>query len=202
MSDAPRPDPQLIFTYLHGMLRAAGLYLPTHPQTRRAKQTLFDALTAYLAGQGRLTYRFMGDLLVANDRILPRESLLYRRFLETCQTERGLGAIAFTQGLQDREIDALLEALTEGVGLIDRRVDRQPSAHPPPPGAAEPAGPAERGGCRPARLLRVDRGAARHRIDDPGPPAPHPRARRNAPRVHLHDVGTDAASSWARDKTG
>ena len=86
MSDAPRPDPQLIFTYLHGMLRAAGLYLPTHPQTRRAKLTLFDALTAYLAGQGRLTYRFMGDLLVANDRILPRESLLYRRFLETCQT--------------------------------------------------------------------------------------------------------------------
>src|SRR5262249_19018169 len=116
MSDAPRPDPQLIFTYLHGMLRAAGLYLPTHPQTHRAKQTVFQAVTAYLSVHGRLTYRFMGDLLVANDRILPRESLLYRRFLETCQQERGIGTVGFTPGLQDREIDALLEALTVGMG--------------------------------------------------------------------------------------
>jgi len=116
MSDVPRPDPQLIFTYLHGTLRAAGLYLPTHPQTRRAKQTLFQAVSAYLAAHGRLTYRFMGDLLVANDRILPRESLLYRRFLETCQQERGIGAVGFTAGLQERELDALLEVLTEGVG--------------------------------------------------------------------------------------
>ena len=58
----------------------------------------------------------MGDLLVANDRILPRESLLYRRFLETCQHERGIGAVGFTTGLQERELDALLEAFTEGVG--------------------------------------------------------------------------------------
>jgi HD-GYP domain-containing protein (c-di-GMP phosphodiesterase class II) len=114
MSNAPAPDPQIIFTYLHGMLRAAGLYLPSHPQTHRAKQALFQAVTGYLSGQGRLTYRFMGDLLVANDRILPRESLLYRRFLETCQQERGLGSIAFTEGLQEREIDSLLEALTQG----------------------------------------------------------------------------------------
>src|SRR5262249_13888028 len=105
-----------IFTYLHGMLRAGGLYRPNHPQTHRVKQTLFQAVTTYLGVQGRLTYRFMGDLLVANDRILPRESLLYRRFLETCQHERGIGAIGFTAGLQEREIDALLQALTEGVG--------------------------------------------------------------------------------------
>jgi HD-GYP domain-containing protein (c-di-GMP phosphodiesterase class II) len=116
MSDAPRPDPQLIFTYLHGMLRAASLYLPAHPQVHRAGQTLLQAVNAYLVGQDRLTYRFMGDLLVANDRILPRESLLYRRFLETCQQERGIGAVAFTAGLEGRELDALLEALTEGVG--------------------------------------------------------------------------------------
>jgi HD-GYP domain-containing protein (c-di-GMP phosphodiesterase class II) len=116
MSDVPPPDPQLIFTYLHGLLRAAGLYRPTHPQTHRAKQTLFQAVSVYLAAHGRLTYRFMGDLLVANDRILPRESLLYRRFLESCQQERGIGAVGFTAGLQERELDALLEALTEGVG--------------------------------------------------------------------------------------
>jgi HD-GYP domain-containing protein (c-di-GMP phosphodiesterase class II) len=115
MSDAPRPDPSVIFAYLHGMVRAAGLYLPTHPQTHRAKQTLFQALSAYLGAQGRLTYRFMGDLLVANDRILPRESLLYRRFLETCQEGRGIGSVGFSAGLQDRELDALLEALTDGV---------------------------------------------------------------------------------------
>ena len=116
MSEMSRPDPQVIFTHLHGMLRAAGLYRPAHPQTHRAKQALLEALEAYLAGHGRLTYRFMGDLLVANDRILPRESLLYRRFLETCQQERGIGAVGFTTGIQVRELDALLEALTEGVG--------------------------------------------------------------------------------------
>ena len=132
------PIPSSIFTYLHGMLRAAGLYLPTHPQTHRAKQTLFEALTTYLAAQGRLTYRFMGDLLVANDRILPRESLLHRRFLETCQHERGLGAIAFTAGLQDREVDALLEALTEGVGSSIGEWTARHAAHPSPPRSAEP----------------------------------------------------------------
>jgi HD-GYP domain-containing protein (c-di-GMP phosphodiesterase class II) len=116
MSETLRSDPQVIFTHLHGMLRAAGLYRSAHPQTHRAKQALLDALNSYLAGHGRLTYRFMGDLLVANDRILPRESLLYRRFLETCQQERGIGAVGFTTGIQDRELDALLEALTEGVG--------------------------------------------------------------------------------------
>jgi HD-GYP domain-containing protein (c-di-GMP phosphodiesterase class II) len=116
MSSAPGSDVQLIFTYLHGMLRAAGLYLPTHPQTHRAKHVLLQALDVYLARHGRLAYRFMGDLLVANDRILPRESLLHRRFLETCQHERGIGAITFTRGVQARELDALLEALTDGVG--------------------------------------------------------------------------------------
>ena len=116
MSEGLRPDPQLIFTYLHGMLRAAALYLPTHPQTQRAKQTLFQAVSGYLAVEGRLTYRFMGDLLVANDRILPRESLLYRRFLETCQHEHGIGSVGFTTGLEAREIDVLLEGLTQGVG--------------------------------------------------------------------------------------
>ena len=44
MSEGPQADPQLIFTYLHGMLRAAGLYLPTHPQAHRAKQKLFEAV--------------------------------------------------------------------------------------------------------------------------------------------------------------
>jgi HD-GYP domain-containing protein (c-di-GMP phosphodiesterase class II) len=116
MSSAPASGPQLVFTYLHGMLRAAGLYLPNHPQTHRAKRVLFEALTAYLGGHGRLSYRFMGDLLVANDRIMPRESLLHRRFLEVCQFERGIGGITFTRGVTEREIDALLEALTEGVG--------------------------------------------------------------------------------------
>ena len=107
---------QLIFTYLNGMIRTAGLYLPAHPQTRKAKQTLYQALGAYLDAHGKLSYRFMGDLLVANDRILPRESLVYRRFLDACQNERHIGGIAFTQGLEEREVDAVLEAFTEGVG--------------------------------------------------------------------------------------
>ena len=114
MSESPSQDAQVIFTYLNGMIRTAGLYLPAHPQTRKAKQTLHEALTAYLATHGRLSYRFVGDLLIANDRILPRESLVYRRLMDACQSERGIGGITFHPGLEEREIDALLEALTEG----------------------------------------------------------------------------------------
>jgi len=116
MGDSAQDQIQVIFAYLNGMIRTAGLYLPAHPQTRKAKQTLHQALTAFLNAHRKLVYRFMGDLLVANDRILPRESLVYRRFLDACQTEKGIGSITFTAGLEEREIDAVLEALTEGVG--------------------------------------------------------------------------------------
>jgi HD-GYP domain-containing protein (c-di-GMP phosphodiesterase class II) len=107
---------QLVFAFLNGMVRTAGLYQAAHPQTRKARHTLHGAVTAYLGAHGKLVYRFMGDLLIANDRILPRESLIYRRFLDVCQTERQIGSIAFTAGVQEREIEALLEALTAGAG--------------------------------------------------------------------------------------
>lgn len=116
MTDKPVEPLQLIFASLNGMIRTAGLYQPTHPQTRRAKQALHEALVAFLGEHGKLTYRFMGDLLIANDRILPRESLVYRRLLDACQTEKGIGSITFSAGLEEREIDAVLEAFTEGVG--------------------------------------------------------------------------------------
>lgn len=116
MPEPAVPDAPQIFAALHGMLRAAALYLPGHPQTYRARHALFRALTTHLERHGRLAFRFMGDLLVANDRILPRESLLFRRFLEGCQSERGIGGVTFGAGLRERELDALLEALTEGLG--------------------------------------------------------------------------------------
>lgn len=107
---------RVIFTHLNGLVRTAGLYQANHPQTRRAKETLYRALSAFLEAHGKLSYRFMGDLLIANDRILPRESLVYRQFLDVCQAERGIGSITFAQGLEEREIDAVFEAFTEGVG--------------------------------------------------------------------------------------
>lgn len=116
MPDTTVEQMQLIFVHLNGMIRTAGLYLPAHPQTRKAKQTLHEALTAFLTDHGKLSYRFMGDLLIGNDRILPRESLVYRRFLDVCQTERRIGSITFAQGLEEREIGSVLEAFTDGFG--------------------------------------------------------------------------------------
>lgn len=116
MSDSALEQMQVIFVHLNGMIRTANLYQPAHPQTRKAKQVLFEALTAFLGTHGKLTYRFMGDLLIANDRILPRESLVYRRFLDVCQTERRIGSLAFTNGLEEREVGSVLEAFTDGVG--------------------------------------------------------------------------------------
>src|SRR5881396_2456444 len=105
-----------VFGCLHGMVRTAALYPPMHGQTVKAKQTLHEALTTYLSAHGRLVYGFVGDVLVADNRILPRESLLYRRFLALCQNERHIGSISFIAGVEPREIDALLEAVTNGAG--------------------------------------------------------------------------------------
>jgi HD-GYP domain-containing protein (c-di-GMP phosphodiesterase class II) len=116
MADNPTDHGQLVFGHLNGLVRTSALYPATHAQTLKAKETLHGALTAYLAANGALTYRFLGDVLLANDRILARESLVYRRLLEVCQKERQIGSITFTAGVEPRELDALLEALTQGVG--------------------------------------------------------------------------------------
>jgi HD-GYP domain-containing protein (c-di-GMP phosphodiesterase class II) len=116
MPDSPLEQMQLIFVHLNGMIRTANLYQSAHPQTRKAKQAFHEALQSYLDAQGWLTYRFMGDLLIANDRILPRESLVYRRFLDLCQTERRIGSLSFAPGVEEREIASVLEAFTDGVG--------------------------------------------------------------------------------------
>jgi HD-GYP domain-containing protein (c-di-GMP phosphodiesterase class II) len=116
MADNAPDHGQLVFGHLHGLIRTSALYPAIHPQTRKAREILHDALTAYLAAHGTLAYRFLGDVLVANDRILARESLVYRRLLEICQKERQIGSITFTAGVEPRELDALLEGLTQGVG--------------------------------------------------------------------------------------
>jgi HD-GYP domain-containing protein (c-di-GMP phosphodiesterase class II) len=116
MPDSAPDHGQLVFGHLNGLVRASTLYPPTHPQTVKARETLHSALTAYLAAHGTLTYWFLGDVLVANERILARESLVYRRLLETCQKERHIGSITFSAGVEPRELDVLVEALTQGVG--------------------------------------------------------------------------------------
>ena len=116
MADNAPDHGQLVFGHLNGLVRTAALYPATHPQALKARETLHGALTAYLAAHGTLTYRFLGDVLVANERILARESLVYRRLLEICQKERQIGSITFTDGVEPREMDVLVEALTQGVG--------------------------------------------------------------------------------------
>jgi len=116
MADNVQDHGQLVFAHLNGVVRTAALYPATHPQALKARETLHGALTAYLAAHGTLTYRFLGDVLVANERILARESLVYRRLLEICQKERQIGSITFTDGVEPREMDVLVEALTQGVG--------------------------------------------------------------------------------------
>src|SRR5574337_167746 len=116
MADNSIDHGQLVFSHLHGLVRVAALYPRTHPQTVTARESLYRALSAYLATHGTLVYRFLGDVLIANDRILARESLVYRRLLEVCQKERRIGSIIFTAGVAPHEIDALVEALTQGVG--------------------------------------------------------------------------------------
>jgi HD-GYP domain-containing protein (c-di-GMP phosphodiesterase class II) len=114
MTGNPTEQASHVFGCFQGMVRTAALYPPMHAQTVKAKQTLHEALTAYLSVHGRLAYRFLGEVLVANDRILHRESLLYRRFLAACQNQRQIGSISFIAGVEPREVDALLEILTDG----------------------------------------------------------------------------------------
>src|SRR6266508_3568983 len=116
MADNVPDHGQVVFGHLNGLVRTAALYPATHPQALKVRESLQGALNAYLAAHGTLTYRFLGDVLVANERILARESLVYRRLLETCQKERHIGSITFSAGVEPRELDALVEALTQGVG--------------------------------------------------------------------------------------
>src|SRR3989449_7255840 len=59
MTGSPTEQTSHVFRCLHGMVRTAALYPPMHAQTVKAKQTLHDALTAYLSSHGRLVYRFL-----------------------------------------------------------------------------------------------------------------------------------------------
>jgi len=114
ISELPRDQVEQVFAQLNGLLRLAGLYPPRHPQILRAQQGFLQAVQACLEYQSALEYRFLGDLLIAGNRILPRESMLYRRFIEVCQTERKIGAIIFHAGVTEAEIEALAEMLGSG----------------------------------------------------------------------------------------
>lgn len=107
---------EVVFAQLNGLLRLSGLYPPRHPQIQRAQQAFLQAVAAYLERQEALAYRFIGDLLIAGNRILPRESLMYRAFLELCQTERKIGGITFHRGVTPAEVEALAEILASGTG--------------------------------------------------------------------------------------
>ncbi len=116
ISELPRDQIEQVFAQLNGLLRLAGLYPPRHPQIQRAQQAFLQAIQTCLEYQSALEYRFLGDLLIAGNRILPRESMMYRRFLEVCQTERKIGAIIFHAGVTEAEIEALAELLGSGTG--------------------------------------------------------------------------------------
>jgi HD-GYP domain-containing protein (c-di-GMP phosphodiesterase class II) len=114
ISELPRDQVEQVFAQLNGLLRLTGLYPARHPQIQRALQGFHQAVAGCLQYQSALEYRFLGDLLIAGNRILPRESMMYRRFIEHCQTERGIGAIIFHAGVTESEIEALAELLGGG----------------------------------------------------------------------------------------
>ena len=112
MSDKPLSDLQVIFSHLHALFRTVGFYTRDHAQTQRAREELFQALESHLASEEQLVFRVLDDLLVANERPLPHESLVFRRFLLTCQDRQHIGSITFLRGVERRELDVLIEALT------------------------------------------------------------------------------------------
>jgi len=112
LSDNANSELQVIFSHLHGLFRMVRLYTRNHTQIAKAKETLFRALESHLVSEEQLVYRFLDDLLVANERPLPHESLVYRPFLLNCQDKQRIGSITFVRGVEPRELDILVEALT------------------------------------------------------------------------------------------
>jgi HD-GYP domain-containing protein (c-di-GMP phosphodiesterase class II) len=112
LSDNANSELQVIFSHLHAMIRMVGLYTPNHTQTAKARETLFRALESHLVSEEQLVYRFLDDLLVANERPLPHESLVFRPFLLNCQDKQRIGSITFLRGIELRELDILIEALS------------------------------------------------------------------------------------------
>jgi HD-GYP domain-containing protein (c-di-GMP phosphodiesterase class II) len=115
LSDRSLSELQVIFSHLHALFRTVGFYTRDHAQTRKAKEDLFQALESHLVSEEQLVYRFLDDLLVANERPLPHESLVFRRFLLTCQDRQHIGSITFLRGVERRELDVLVEALTSEI---------------------------------------------------------------------------------------
>jgi HD-GYP domain-containing protein (c-di-GMP phosphodiesterase class II) len=107
--------PQVIFSHLHALTRLLSLYPPSHPQTVQARNAMHEALGSFFKNEDQLVYRFLDDLLVVNERPLPRESLVYRRFLLACQDTHHIGSITFLPGVERRELDGLLDGLTHGI---------------------------------------------------------------------------------------
>jgi HD-GYP domain-containing protein (c-di-GMP phosphodiesterase class II) len=112
LSDNVSSELELIFSHLHALIRMVGLYKQNHSQTMKARDMLFRALESHLVSEEQLVYRFLDDLLVANERPLPHESLVYRPFLLNCQDKQRIGSITFLRGVEPRELDILVEALT------------------------------------------------------------------------------------------
>jgi HD-GYP domain-containing protein (c-di-GMP phosphodiesterase class II) len=112
LSDKAGSELQIIFSHLHSLFRMVGLYKHNHSQTMKARDTLLRALESHLVSEEQLVFRFLDDLLVANERPLPHESLVYRPFLLKCQDKQRIGSITFLRGVEPRELDILIEALT------------------------------------------------------------------------------------------
>ena len=107
---------------LNAMIRTAGLYLPAHPQSWKAKDTRPSPLTWLARSPDRSLRR---DLLIANDRILPRENLVSRRVLDACQIEKGIGSVPFSAGIEPREVDALPAGADRGSRRESGNLDRE-----------------------------------------------------------------------------
>jgi HD-GYP domain-containing protein (c-di-GMP phosphodiesterase class II) len=99
-----------VLKHLAGAKKTLSIYPPTHEMCRKAIEDFQDAFNDYAQRKDHFSLRIIGDELFFEERLLPRESVLYYTLIQELK-EKEIGGITFIKGLMPREFAAFIESL-------------------------------------------------------------------------------------------
>ncbi|MFH1737354.1 MAG: hypothetical protein ABH838_05665, partial [Actinomycetota bacterium] len=101
---------KIVFEQIVAAKRKTLLYPAKHPELNDSLKRLAQILGDLLAETGDITYAMHDNDLFIESELLIRESVTYAQFIKECEA-MGIGAVTFSAGLEEREIEAFIEAL-------------------------------------------------------------------------------------------
>ncbi len=103
-------DAKIVFEQMVALKRKTLLYPAQHPELLDGSKRLHRSLSSLLDQLGDITYAMHDDDLFIESELLIRESVTYAGFIKECAA-MDIGAITFLKGIDETEIEALMDAL-------------------------------------------------------------------------------------------